>query len=153
MAKFDFEKEFNRMIVDTFHNILKTELKMINNITRAGLSMREVHLLELVSDGESSVGRIAKSFEIAPSSVTMMVKKLVAGGYLVRIRSQKDARNVHLQLTEKGETINDEHENFHRNMIAKISKKMSRREKKVLAQGVSALNEMFKNEFLSPSEA
>lgn len=147
MAKFDFEKEFNKLIVDTFHNILKTELKMINNITKAGLSMREVHLLELVSGGEANVSLIAKSFGIALSSVTVMVNKLVKSGYLVKIRSKTDARHICLQLTEKGQKINDEHENFHKNMIARISKNMTGREKKILAQGVSALNEMFKNEF------
>lgn len=150
MAESKFEKEFNLLIVDTFHNILKTELKMINNITNSGLSMREVHLLEIVAQDEenATISKIAKSFEITLASVTVMVNKLVKGGFLIKNKGGKDGRNINLKLTKKGRDINEQHENFHKNMISKISKNLSDDEKKLLAQGVEALNQMFKSEFI-----
>ncbi|NCB48059.1 MAG: MarR family transcriptional regulator [Clostridia bacterium] len=146
----NFEKEFNLLIVDTFHNILKVELKMINSITKSGLSMREVHLLEIVANDKencTTVSIISKSFGITLASVTVMVNKLVQGGFLIKNKSKTDARHTYLQLTKKGKKINEQHENFHKNMIAKISKNLKNEEKKFLAKGVSTLNEMFKSEF------
>jgi len=150
MFENSFEKEFNSLIVDTFHNILKTELKMINRITKSGLSMREVHLLEMIANDDkncTTISTIAKSFDITLASVTVMVNKLEQSGFLVKNKSETDGRRIILQLTEKGKTINEEHENFHKNMISKISKNLSKKEKSFLAKGVSTLNEMFKKEF------
>lgn len=150
MDKNNFEKEFNLLIVDTFHNILKVELKMINSITKSGLSMREVHLLEIVANDKencTTASKIAKSFGITLASVTVMVNKLAESGFLTKNKSETDARHIFLQLTQKGKKINEEHENFHKNMISKISKNLSNKEKKFLAKGVSSLNEMFKSEF------
>ncbi len=147
--KESFEKELNLLIVSTFHNILKTELKMINNITKSGLSMREVHLLEIVgaSNHTMTISKIAKSFDITLASVTVMVNKLVELGYITKQKCTKDARTVYLNLTKKGRKIDTEHENFHKKMIAKISKNLNASEKQVMLQGVKALNEMFTKEF------
>lgn len=143
-----FEVEFNKLIVDTFHNILKTELKMINKITNSGLSMREVHLLEIVGDNQDiTVSKIAKSFEITLASVTVMVNKLADLGYITKTKSDQDARIIYITLTEKGHAINKEHTNFHKNMIQRITKNLTEEQKKLLANGVKVLNEMFKSEF------
>lgn len=148
MNELDFEIEFNVLLVETFHNILKTELKMINNITNSSLSMREVHLLELVAENKTStVSKIAKSFEITMASVTVLVKKLVSCGYLIKNKETKDARNINLALTKKGESINREHANFHKKMVKRITKNLSDNEKVLLSNGVRVLNDMFKNEF------
>lgn len=148
MNELDFETEFNVLLVETFHNILKTELKMINNITNSSLSMREVHLLELVAENKTStVSKIAKSFEITMASVTVLVKKLVSCGYLIKNKEIKDARNINLALTKKGESINREHANFHKKMVKRITKNLSDNEKVLLSNGVRVLNDMFKTEF------
>lgn len=149
--KDNFEKEFNKLIVDTFHNILKTELKMINTITKSGLSMREVHLLEIVGESSESISisKVAKSFEITLASVTVMANKLVDGGFITKQKSPTDARTVYLTLTEKGKKIDKEHENFHKKMVAKISKNLNDIEKEIMFKGVKALNDMFCNEFNS----
>ena len=146
----NFEKEFNLLIVDTFHNILKVELKMINSITKSGLSMREVHLLEIVAkdkENRTTASIISKSFGITLASVTVMVNKLVENGFLIKNKSKIDGRHIYLQLTHKGKKINEEHENFHKKMISKISRNLKEEEKITLAKGVKTLNEMFKSEF------
>lgn len=146
----NFEKEFNLLIVDTFHNILKVELKMINSITKSGLSMREVHLLEIVAkdkENRTTASIISKSFGITLASVTVMVNKLVENGFLIKNKSKIDGRHIYLQLTQKGKKINEEHENFHKKMISKISRNLNEEEKITLAKGVKTLNEMFKSEF------
>lgn len=148
MASDNFEKEFNLLIVETFHNILKTELRMINEITNSGLSMREVHLLEVVASGPKiTISEISRAFEITMASVTVMVNKLVRKGFLKKTKSADDARTVFLALTKAGSKINRQHEKFHEKMVAKVSKDLNRDEKQVLAGGVRALNEMFKREF------
>lgn len=78
MASDNFEKEFNLLIVETFHNILKTELKMVNEITNSGLSMREVHLLEVVASGPKiTISEISRAFEITMASENKMCAQII----------------------------------------------------------------------------
>jgi len=143
----NFENEFNALLVETFHNILKTELQLINNITKTELSMREIHLIEIVSKKNITISDIAKSFEITNASVTVMVNKLVDAGYLIKQKGTLDARNIFLELTEKGKSINQEHYNFHKIMVDKISKRFTGLERQVLFSSVKALNELFQKHF------
>lgn len=143
----NFENEFNSLLVETFHNILKTEMQLINNITKTELSMREIHLIEVVSKKNITISDIAKNFEITNASVTVMVNKLADAGYITKQKGTQDARNIFLKLTEKGEAINLEHYNFHKKMIEKISKNFTGLEREVLYSSVKALNELFLQQF------
>lgn len=58
-------------------------------------------------NGSSNVKTISKSMLIDPSTLTPLLKKLEAKGYITRTRSKEDERNLIIELTESGEALKD----------------------------------------------
>ena len=57
--------------------------------------------------GGSNVKAIGNALLIDPSTLTPLLKKLEAKGYITRTRSKEDERNLMIELTESGETLKD----------------------------------------------
>ena len=55
----------------------------------------------------SNVKELGKTLMLDPSTLTPLLKKLEAKGYLTRERSQSDERNLTVSLTEKGDSLKD----------------------------------------------
>ncbi len=144
----EFEKEFNELIVETFHLILKEEMKFIKSLSDSDLSSREIHLIEGVGQNEGimTISSTAELLEITLASVTVMVNKLESQGYINKQKDKIDGRSVRLSLTEKGREIDKLHLNFHNKMVNRIADKMTDFEKEVLKKGVQKLNAFFKTE-------
>ncbi len=58
--------------------------------------------------GSSNVKSLGRALMLDPSTLTPLLKKLEAKGYLRRERSETDERSLTVSLTEKGEKIKDE---------------------------------------------
>ena len=58
-------------------------------------------------DGRT-VGAIAGRLDLDSTTVTPLVKRLEAGGWVTRARSAEDERRVHVSLTPKGRAIREE---------------------------------------------
>lgn len=143
-----FEKEFNELIVETFHLILKEEMKFIQSLSNSELSSREIHLLQTVgqNDGNTTITDISESLKITLASVTIMVNKLESQNYLTKQKAAFDGRSVLLSLTETGKKIDKCHYDFHNILVDKISSKMTDFEKEILLSGVKKLNNLFKTD-------
>lgn len=142
-----FDEEFNALLVDTFHSILQTELLMIKEIADSSLSMREIHLIEIVGKSKSgiTISKIAHAFSITLASVTALVNNLVSKGYLEKNQNETDKRSIRVFLTKKGKIIDTAHFKFHKKMVEEISSHLSEFEKQILFTGVSNLNNFFKS--------
>ena len=57
--------------------------------------------------GSSNVKAIGNALLIDPSTLTPLLKKLEAKGYITRTRSKEDERNLMIELTESGEALKD----------------------------------------------
>lgn len=55
----------------------------------------------------SNVKELGKALMLDPSTLTPLLKKLEAKGYLTRERSQSDERNLTVSLTEAGDALKD----------------------------------------------
>ena len=55
--------------------------------------------------GSSNVKAIGKTLLLDPSTLTPLLKKLEAKGYITRTRSERDERNLIVSLTESGEEL------------------------------------------------
>jgi transcriptional regulator, MarR family len=55
----------------------------------------------------SNVKELGKALMLDPSTLTPLLKKLEAKGYLTRERSQSDERNLTVTLTEAGDALKD----------------------------------------------
>ncbi len=57
--------------------------------------------------GSSNVKTIGKALLLDPSTLTPLLKKLEAKGFLTRTRSERDERNLIVTLTDEGEALRD----------------------------------------------
>lgn len=57
--------------------------------------------------GSSNVKTLGKTLLLDPSTLTPLLKKLEAKGYLTRTRSPEDERNLIVELTESGRALQE----------------------------------------------
>ena len=57
--------------------------------------------------GSSNVKTIGKALLLDPSTLTPLLKKLEAKGFLTRTRSERDERNLIVTLTDEGKALRD----------------------------------------------
>src|SRR5699024_8122095 len=80
-----------------------------NDIQRYGLNITEVAVLELLyNKGDQPIQRIGDRVLIASSSITYVVDKLEAKGYVVRIRNIQDKRVTKASITEEPHALINE---------------------------------------------
>ena len=61
-----------------------------------------IAIVSLWEEDNQTVNELSEKLFLEPSTVTPMLKKLEAQGYLTRTRDEKDERVVRIALTEKG---------------------------------------------------
>lgn len=65
-------------------------------------------LMALWEEDDITVKNLGKRLFLDSGTLTPMLKKLEALGYISRNRSESDERNVYISLTDKGRTFQDE---------------------------------------------
>jgi len=115
----DTKAILNDLFVDIFNQVLALEKKIFEQDKNfRDVSMTETHVLEAVRKCEPpTMGTIAAKLQVTPSTLTSSVNKLITKGYVNRHRSEVDRRIVTLSLTEKGESVFQLHEEFHRDLV------------------------------------
>ena len=151
-----FSQELNELLSDAFWSVLKIEEQATNNVAGGDLSISELHMLEAVAKDEEqgrSISALAADLHITLSSVTVAVNKLVKKGYVEKVRSEQDGRQVFVKLTRMGRKVNAGHLYFHENMVRNLSDGMSEEEKEVLVKAMKNLNKFFKRKLETRNEA
>ncbi len=84
----------------------KTEQASKRLASMAGLTPSQLLVLQLLSErGEISAGEVSKVTQLKHATITSLVDKLVAQGFLARRRCDQDRRRVWLTLLPQGETV------------------------------------------------
>ncbi|KEY97220.1 MarR family transcriptional regulator [Sphingomonas sp. BHC-A] len=78
-------------------------------LDRLGITYPQYLVLHVLweQDGRT-IGQIAERLSLESSTVTPLVKRLEAGGFLTRARSAADERRVDVRLTERGAAMREE---------------------------------------------
>ncbi|MGL5438989.1 MAG: MarR family winged helix-turn-helix transcriptional regulator [Filifactoraceae bacterium] len=140
----DLNEKLNNMLVEAYTTILKAEEEMIKSVDKIDLSMSEMHMIESVGKFNSgTISDIAGDLGITLPSVTISINKLIKKGYIEKIKSEIDARMVHVKLTHDGERVNSMHRYFHRKMTDAVIHEMSDDEKDAVYRGVKKLKNFF----------
>ena len=115
----DTKEILNDLFVDIFNQVLALEKKIFEQDKNfRDVSMTETHVLEAIRKCDPpTMGTIAAKLQITPGTLTSSVNKLIDKGYVNRHRSEIDRRIVTLSLTEKGESVFQLHEEFHRDLV------------------------------------
>ena len=81
----------------------KTELTAKRLAQMAGLTPSQLVVLQLLKErGETSAGELSQLTQLKHATITSLVDKLVARGYVERRKSDADKRKVWLTLTDQG---------------------------------------------------
>ena len=107
-------------------HLLTMEEQCLRRACAEDLSIRELHVLEAVSDlrgkGKNTMAEVARYLHLSPASLTTAVNVLVKKGYVERKYSTADRRVIYVELTEAGETANRKYLDFVRDMILEIGR-------------------------------
>ena len=91
----------------------------------------QLNYLEVVGELHNpTLTELAAAMGLTKPSVTIIVDRLVAKGFVRKVLSDVDRRSSHLHLTELGEQINKRHDYAHDYMVALIVKKLDANEAK-----------------------
>ena len=76
------------------------------HVSRLGIHRSQhIMLMHLARDGGMSQTELAAHLEISAAAVAVSIKKLEAGGYIVKKTAEKDNRVNEIEITEKGRNI------------------------------------------------
>src|SRR5580704_13053705 len=85
---------------------IKTSLATLSE--KYDLTIMQVHALYAISQGDSTMGKVAATLHCDASNVTGIVDRLVAAHLITRVEGPLDRRTKTLHLTDKGQTAVDD---------------------------------------------
>ncbi|MBI2026543.1 MAG: FeoA domain-containing protein [Deltaproteobacteria bacterium] len=138
---------YNHVLFNFIKLVNETEEQAFQNEKLAkGLTFTEIHVIyQLGKYGSPQpMNIIAQDLEITQSSLTALVNKIEDKGFLKRVREHEDRRIVELKLTAKGETLNQFHTQYHKNLLKKIRSTLDQKETELFFQYIEKLNRAIK---------
>jgi DNA-binding MarR family transcriptional regulator len=135
--------EMNNFLVRVFNGVLRTEEASLRTKEFKNLSIREMHIIEAVCEGneygKNTASEIALSQKITAGTLTATISNLEKKGYVIRQRDERDKRMVRIFPTDRGKTANELHQTFHHEMVSKIISVLSGEEQSVFVKGLAAV--------------
>lgn len=109
------------------------------------ITTNDMHIIEAVGlKGHRNMSAVAQQLGITVGTLTITINRLVKKGYVIRQRSEKDKRVVHLALSEKGQCAYAHHQQFHEQLIDGVIEHLSKEELQVLTKALSGLIDYFR---------
>lgn len=127
------KKSMSELLAKLFNHVMDMEAKAVITEEFRDITNNDMHIIEAIGVGEpKNVSAIAHSLSVTVSTLTTNLNGLEKKGYIVRERSLKDKRVVHVTLTETGKRAFYHHRDFHKKMIKAIMKDLSEEEMEIL---------------------
>jgi DNA-binding MarR family transcriptional regulator len=137
----------NRLLVDTFNEILKVEERALKLVSGSSITVNEVHTLDAIGDGDmQTISEVASAMMVTASTMTITINRLEKKGLVERERAGYDRRVVYVRLTERGRTLSYIHRRFHRRMVKAVSELLTPEEVKILSRAMKNLRDFFHEE-------
>lgn len=138
-----FKEVLNNMLVTVYHKILRVEEDFLQKGAGAGLTIREMHMIEYIGRAGAqgrTLSETADFLEVARSSVTVSVKKLEQKGFLVKNGCSQDGRVIRVTLTRAGRKVFMLHMHFHTVMVSELENELCDEEKDILVRVITKLD-------------
>jgi DNA-binding MarR family transcriptional regulator len=112
----------------------------------AELSLRQISCLDLIQRlEEPTPSNLARELGITKPSVSALVARLLATGFIRKERSHADGRSFHLHLTDKGSEMMHAHQRVHeelaQHLLAGLDERQQEQLVALLAKVVAALSD------------
>lgn len=135
------------LLTDTFNSILRIEERVLNNRLTEGLTISELHTVVAVGLHEvNPMNVVASRLNVTLATLTAAMNKLERKGFVERMRSETDRRQVLVQLTSKGRKAYRAHEAFHRKMVDSAMEDLTAEEEAVFVRALSRVKGYFESE-------
>jgi len=116
------------------------EMEFIKKYEADGFTARQMEYLDVINRfGNPNLGEIAKVLKLSKPSVTAIVDKLAANGYIQKFQSDEDRRSFHVHLSTKGKKLVQAHNQTHERIAAFLAANLDRKDLKAL---VTLLNKV-----------
>ena len=141
-----FTEMLNDMLVAVFHKILRVEEEFLQKGVGAGLTIREMHMIEYVGKAGSegrTLSETADFLDVARPSATVSVRKLEQKGFLQKNGCVQDGRVVRVTLTREGRKVYMHHMRFHMLMVQELERGLCEEEMNVLVHIITKLDNFF----------
>jgi len=141
-----FSEMLNEKLVAVYHKILRVEEEFLQKGVGAGLTIREMHVIEYVGKAGAegrTLSEIADSIGVARPSATVSVQKLEQKGYFVKNSCAQDGRVIRVTLTREGRRVFMLHMRFHTLMAQELENGLNEEEKNILVYALGKLDRFF----------
>ncbi len=116
------------------------EMQFMQQYTGEGFTIRQIEYIDVINSlGNPNLGEIAKALKLSKPSVTAIVEKLAAKGYIHKFQSDEDRRSFHVHLSAKGKKLVDMHDETHRKIAGLFQSSLNEKDLKTL---VALLNKV-----------
>ncbi len=141
-------EELNNFLVKSFNYLLNNEEKSIERISDNKLTIKEVHLIEVIGDkekvGNNTSSEIAKELNITLGTLTTTTNVLEKKGYIERIKkADVDKRVVRLTLTEQGFKIYKKHKAYHEKLAYDALQNTTKEEQEILLNALRIIENYY----------
>ncbi|MGI6767332.1 MAG: MarR family winged helix-turn-helix transcriptional regulator [Lentihominibacter sp.] len=140
----DFNKKFNRILVETYHHMLMTE-ETKRKYSSASFSFRDRNAIAYLMHYENGViiSDVAEFLKISRPSTTTLIKKLERYGLVERTAEPEDERSTLVKVTRKGRMFASYQAAFREELALAVSEGFTEEEKEILYRGFCKLNDFF----------
>ena len=138
-------QQFNNTVVRSYHDVLLLE-ETKRKYSRTTTSFRGRNAMEwLYKNGPQKISDLADFLRISRPSVTTLIKKLEALGYISRMPDGEDGRSEKINLTRKGQLVTAYQTHHREKVIEEVMGEFSDSELEIIMRGFSRMNEVFEN--------
>ena len=139
------KESLNELLVYLFNHIMDIERNELITGEFSDITTNDMHIIEAVGlKGHRNMSAVAQQLGITVGTLTITINRLVKKGYVIRQRSEKDKRVVHLALSEKGQRAYAHHQQFHVQLIDGVIEHLSKEVLQVLTKALSGLISYFR---------
>lgn len=140
-------------IAEQLYEISEIIYQEVRKVKKASFEEKELekislnHLFYLTTIDEiedATISSIAEKMKITKPSVTIMINKLIAQGFVYKVQSTDDMRVFNVFLTEKGRLLVDADKKAYENVCNKLYSS-SPEELKIIQEGISLMIQKLKD--------
>lgn len=138
----------NRLLVETFNDILTIEEKSLKEGAFNNVSITEVHTVEAIGlHTKKTMSEVARELNITVGTLTVAINNLVKKGFVERERSESDKRVVYVKLSKQGRVLFRIHEKFHSDLVEASISGLNEEEENVLVSALFKLDYFLKEKY------
>lgn len=140
-------EKLNNFLDKSLNLLLNAEESAFEKLFKGKVSIKEVHLIKKIGDGEktglNTSGDIAKAMGVTMGTLTATAGTLIKKGLVDRIKADLDKRIVRLALTQTGYEVYKKNEAFHKKLAIDILKDLTKKEQKILVDAMYIIEKYF----------